>query len=318
MGVTQEPEQSQRPADRRGRRVARWLLLAILALLLTAGGWLGYRYWEELRVLGDESINIMIIGMDIPLEVVTQGELLGDEYPATFSYFGCKADALVVATIHPISKSVRFLALPGEVVVNLPNGDRGQLKDVFAAGGIRGVQGALEELLDVPVHHYALVDYVGFTRLVDAVGGVELSVDHPIRYYDDGQLEYELEQGTHWLCGEEALRYVRYRGDLSSEMARLGRHQKFLTALAERLLEKATIRQLPSWAKSIDELVETDLSWEKGLKLGAILLRQKPLTFEVVLLPVKKDDIGFLPDHQAIQKMKADLFYNPSWSRAED
>ena len=321
MSLAQESQQPQEPRKlnegKVGDRARKLVLIAVVLVLLMAGR-LSYRYWEELRILGDESINVVFIGVDIPFWEQIETEQSQDDYPPAFSQFGYRADALVVGTIHPIRKSIHFLSLPANLLATLPDGNVGQLKDVFAAGGVPATRQALEELLHIPVHHYVLIDYAGFTSLVDTVGGVELFIAEPIRYYHDGQLVFELEEGTHRLDGSEALRYVRYRPGAHSERARLERQQEFLSALGHQLFQTATIGQLPKLARLADDLVETDLQWEEGLKLAGVLLRQKPHELDVTLLPMDEANTECLPDPQAIRELVAQLFHNPAWRKPGD
>ncbi|NMB26000.1 MAG: LCP family protein [Firmicutes bacterium] len=314
MNLAQEPHQPEEQTTKKeGRaRARRVIFLAIVLVLLMASG-LAYRYWTEMRILGDESINIVFIGVDTPFWEQVEAKEGLDSYPAAFSQFGYGADALAIGTINPIDKSMHFVSLPANLLAILPEGNVGQLKDVFAAGGVPATQKALEELLNIPVHHYVLIDYGGFTRLVDTIGGVELFVAEPIRYYDDGELVFELETGTHRLDGAEALKFVRYLPGANSERDRLERQQEFLGALGNQLFHTATLSQLPKLAKLADELVETDLRWEEALQIAGVLLRQKRHSFSVMLLPMDETDSESVPDSQAIRALVDGLFHNPTW-----
>lgn len=314
MNLAQEPHQPEEQATKKARRarVRRIILLAIVLVLLMASG-LAYRYWTETQILGEESINIVLIGVDTPLWEEVEAEDGLDAYPPAFGQFGYGADALAIGTINPLDKSIHIVSLPTSLLAILPGGDAGQLRDVFAAGGVPATQKVLEELLDIPVHHYVIVDYGGFTRLVDTVGGVELFVAEPIRYYDDGEVVFELEAGKHRLNGQEALKYVRYLPGADSERDRLERHKEFLSALGGQLFDTATLSQLPKLARLADELVETDLRWEKALKIAGILLRQKHHSLSVTLLPMDETGEQCVPDAEAIEALAEQLFHNPTW-----
>ncbi|NLK08890.1 MAG: LCP family protein [Firmicutes bacterium] len=312
MDLAQGPhppgEQTQ---ERKGRaKIFKIVLLAVILVLAITGS-LAYRYWwSDAAVLGDESINIVFIGVDTPFWRSAEAETDTKSYPAAFEHFGYQADALVVGTVHPIKKTINFIPLPASLKAQMSDSDMGPLGDVFAAGGVPALQKALSKLLNVPIHHYVLVDYGGFTQLVDSVGGVELSVQEPIRYYDNGQLVFELTEGIHRLNGAEALKYVRYRPGAQAEIRRLVRQMGFLSALGEQILEQTSIFKLPQLIRLTDELVETDLPWETALKIAGLVFRQKQDALDVVLLPMEEVDTDCVPDCEAVREFVDKIFYN--------
>ncbi|NMB46176.1 MAG: hypothetical protein GX998_07150 [Firmicutes bacterium] len=308
MSVAQKPEQPK--ASGRARQV----LLVGLVLVLIVAVWVSYRYWRQLGTLGDESTNIVFIGVDTPIWEQALDE--STDYPSAFQQYGHKADAVFIGTIHPFRQTFHLLALPPDLVVTLPDGSQGRLKAVFAGGGVPAVQQVVEELLKIPIHHYVLVDYDGFTQLVDAIGGVEVDVATPIRYYDEGKLVFELEEGMQRLIGSEALRYVRYRRETESGLRRLERQQEFVIDLIDELLQAASLAQLPKLARYVAELVETNLRWEDGLKMATIILCRQAVGIEVSLLPVEEIEDGCLPDPNSIKEIVGHLFHNPAWHRA--
>ena len=78
------------------------------------------------------------------------------------------------------------------------------------------------------IHYYAQLDYGGFKKMIDLLGGVPVIVDEPMHYDDNwGKLHIHFEPGKHFLNGQKALEYVRYRG-LSGDFGRVLRQQEFL------------------------------------------------------------------------------------------
>jgi len=313
MGTAQRPKRPRKA----GGQTRRKLVFLGLAAVLLAAAWFGYRYWMELVILGDESVNIVFIGVDGSLEEAVQGKGQdGGGRSAAYAQYGQMADAVFVGTIHPATREFHLLGLPPELIVKLPDGSEGELKAVFAAGGVPAVAQVTGELLKVPIHHYVLVDYSGFTELVDAIGGVEVDVKTPIRYYDEGELVFELNEGLQRLLGKEALRYVRYRKASESDLMRLERQRDFIVRLVNEMLNAVTVTQLPTLARYVGELVETDLPWEDGLKMASAVLRRNEKGIDITMLPVKLEDGRCLPDNEGIAVVVAELFHNPSWDKA--
>ncbi len=312
MGAAQKPQQPRKAGGRTRRKV----VIIGLVVLLLAAAWLGYRYWMQLGILGDESVNIVFIGVDAPMEEAVLERDSSGGYTLALGQQGQKADAVFVGTIHPATRKFHLLGLPPELIVTLPDGSEGELRAVFAAGGVPAVEKVAEDLLQIPIHYYVLVDYGGFTELVDAIGGVEVDVKTPIRYYDDGELIFELKEGIQRLLGPEALRYVRYRRGSETDLNRLERQRDFLIQLADEMLQAASIAQLPTLARYVGELVETNLPWEDGIKMASAVLRRNVEGIDVTMLPVEMVEGECLPDPQGIAAVAAQLFYNPSWDKA--
>lgn len=128
----------------------------------------------------------------------------------------------------------------------------------------------IEEILDVDIHYYAKIDFQGFEDVVDALGGITVTVDEAI--YDDyypapagSDTLYEpfyLAAGTQELDGETALKYVRSRHN-TSDFDRAARQQEVLRALKEKATSLGVLTS-PSKIKDTYEAIsrnfETDMS----------------------------------------------------------
>ena len=108
-----------------------------------------------------------------------------------------------------------------------------QWNENYAIGGPGCVIRTLEGNTGVFVDHYAVVDFRGFTQMVDALGGVEVCTSAPI---DDSHTRLQLPAGTHTLDGRQALQYVRVRKSVGdgSDLQRIGRQQAFLASVAQQ------------------------------------------------------------------------------------
>ncbi|NOX44260.1 MAG: LCP family protein [Caldiserica bacterium] len=185
-------------------------------------------------------------------------------------------------------------------------GEWKSLKDIYRDGGLEALVAAVEAIGEVEVHYYAVVDFAGFVDLVDAVGGVEITVDKPIVYEDQSQdLHIRIDPGVRVLDGEEALKYVRYRGS-ESEYDRIARQQKFLLALAERVRSRG-LRALRGLLELGLSRVDTNLTLWDGLYL-ARRLRDLPLAahlFRAVPGRGSSDTEGggLRPDFVALRKL---------------
>lgn len=181
-----------------------------------------------------ENVNVLLIGIG------------GENHPG-----GTLADSIMVASINVRTKHVSLLSIPRDLYVTIPNGGgKDKINAVHAYGErTKGVKGGGPALLKevvatvtgVPIHYFVRVDFEGFTKIIDTVGGVTVTVPKAIndpRYPDKNMKGYDpfsITAGTHKLDGKTALKYVRSR-ESTSDFDRARRQQQVLSALKDKVL----------------------------------------------------------------------------------
>jgi LCP family protein required for cell wall assembly len=133
-----------------------------------------------------------------------------------------------------------------EVVPGAPKGQRGSTLLKETVGGILGI----------PVSYYAMIDMRGFAEIIDAMGGVRVTVEEPIVYgrYREGLLP----AGTRRLNGEEALWYGRSRTD-SDDYVRMGRQKCLLNAVAKQADPVTVVNSFENLATATKRAISTDV-----------------------------------------------------------
>ncbi len=246
-----------------GLRLALWALALIGVFALSAG----VSLFAFLRSLGgreavagsallpeprpEERINVLLLGVD----AVESTE---------------RSDTIMVASLDPLTREAAVLSIPRDTLVNLPGRPgREKIAHAHAYGGPLASLRVVSELLDVPIHYYVKVDFRGFVALVDALGGVTLNVEKPMRYSDPYQnLEIDLQPGLQRLDGDKALQFVRYRQD--GDLNRIRRQQAFLRALADEVFRAGTVLRLPRVVLELSRYVETNMSPEEIMRLARL------------------------------------------------
>ena len=138
--------------------------------------------------------------------------------------------------------TVDAVSLPRDSYVTIPehvssDGDqvperRNKLNAAYAFGGPSLAVATIERSTGVRIDHYLEVDFLGFVRLVDAVGGVD--VCSPVRLRDR-KAGLRLPAGVNHVDGETGLAYVRARNlDARADLGRVERQQRFLAAMVDR------------------------------------------------------------------------------------
>lgn len=165
-------------------------------------------------------------------------------------------DALMLVSLSADASTLTMVSLPRDTVdVPLPDGgtwDR-KINALYAAEGMDALVAAMETLYGVPIDGHLALDMDDFTRLVDAVGGVEVSPDEPLT---DPIVDLDLDAGPQEIDAVTANGYVRTRVD--QDYGRMARQQEVLLGIVERLVAPDSDVDVRMLLEDLESL-ETDL-----------------------------------------------------------
>ncbi len=170
-------------------------------------------------------------------------------------------DTMMVVTYDVKNAHVAVVSVPRDTLVDQPRTVK-KINAAYADGGVEEVQREVSELLGFPVDHYIIVNLRGFRRLVDAIDGVDFYVPVNMDYDDPTQdLHIHLSKGMQHLNGTQALQLVRFRsGYANADLGRIETQQKFLAALAKKLLSWHSVTKMNEFIDIFAQNVKTDLS----------------------------------------------------------
>ena len=267
----------------------------------------------------DERVNILLLGVDaLPWR------------PATLT------DTMMVVSLDPVGRTISMVSLPRDLI-NVPLGDGNvygpKLNSLvsyvddhpkeFDKDGIGMLEQAIGALLGIDIHYYARMEFYGFVQMIDAVGGVDVTVkdgfDDPL--YDGfglGKRGFAIEAGAHHLDGIHALAFARARrGAGESDFTRAGRQQQILVALRDAVTGDggSLLFKVPTLLDAVGDTVVTDLPRDRLPELAAIVdeIGDDAVTRVVIRHPLVKSKStrygsSLVPNVKAIQKVAAALF----------
>jgi LCP family protein required for cell wall assembly len=181
--------------------------------------------------------------------------------------------------------------------VSVPGLGESKINASHSYGGLPLTIQTVESLLGFPFDYYMEVDVQGLTKLVDAVGGVEIDVEKRMRYTDNSQnLHIDLQPGLQHLSGEQAVGYARFRHDAMGDLGRIERQQQFIRALANELLSPEHVARLPKLAGTFVETVNTNMNARDLLSLKRIVEQVGVDGIRMATLPALPDTIH----HQSV------------------
>ena len=208
--------------------------------------------------------------------------------------------------------TVRVVSLPRDSYVTIPahigtDGSavrerRNKLNAAYAFGGPPLTVATIERTTGLHVDHYLEVDFLGFVRLVDAVGGVDVCT--PVRLRDR-KAGLRLPKGTSHVDGETGLAYVRARSlDARADLGRVERQQRFLAAMAHRAMSSEVLldpRALVRFLEAAMSAVRADpgLTEEQLIELGTRLRHVGGGDIQFQTVPVANPSYR-APDGQAV------------------
>ncbi|MFC4858819.1 LCP family protein [Actinophytocola glycyrrhizae] len=199
--------------------------------------------------LGDE--NFLLVGSDTRAGAAAE-EGVGDENTVQ----GARSDTVMIAHIPKSRERVVVVSFPRDLEVNRPACDgwdpkTGELTDeqhpaeqqvkintAYQVGGPKCVTKMVQELSGLAINHFVGIDFHGFKDMVDAVKGVEVCVERPMKDDVLGTVVAEAGKNVR-LSGDQALNFVRARhveGDVTSDYGRIIRQQRFLSSLLRKAM----------------------------------------------------------------------------------
>lgn len=246
---------------------------------------------RPLQGQAEDRINILLLGYG------------GAGHPG-----GGLTDTIMMVSIQPTTHAVVLISLPRDMVVNFGGKKPAEqewrkINYAFDHGGINFAQKKVEEVLDQPIHYYVTVDFDGFRKIIDDVGGLDVLVENGFidREYPDYNYGYQtvsFEQGWQHFDGETALQYARSRhgnhGE-NSDFARSSRQQIILAAVRDELLSAGTILNPGKISSIIGDLgdhLRTNIEIWEMVKLSE--LSQAIDTNNIVSKVVDHSEGGFL------------------------
>lgn len=222
-------------------------------------------------------VNILVVGIDS--RYGDNGELgagTTDEFDTILS------DANLLVHLSADRQSATFMSVPRDLMVDIPECPRSNGTTTYAqfaqfnwsfsfgagtdedlAAGINCTELTLENLTDIDVDGFVLIDFSGFSKLIDTLGGVEVCIDD---YIIDPTTGLDLQAGCHELNGEMGLKFARVRKEINietgrprdgSDIVRIGRQQQLLGAMVAQVLDSNMFTDLPKLYTFVQEAMQT-------------------------------------------------------------
>jgi LCP family protein required for cell wall assembly len=265
----------QGPGRPRHRRLRRFLVIGLAVVLVVAACalLLGWRYVSHMVRNGARPVhnlaptgagkptNFLMVGSD-SRDGLSQQQL---SQAATRKVAGGRTDTIILVHVSPGQKKAVMVSIPRDLKVNIPGHGQDKINAAYAFGGPDLLVKTIADNFGVPVNHYVEVDFAGFLKVVDALGGVRLCNNSGHRL-DDSFANLHMAPGCQNMNGAQALAFVRAR-HIDSDFGRIGRQQQFLRAVMGKVSAKGNLLNLPK-LMSLASMVSRDVKTDDTLRTG--------------------------------------------------
>ncbi|MGW1985291.1 LCP family protein [Streptomyces collinus] len=272
-----------RPAPNWRRRI-KWTAITLASVLIVTS--VATYFWADSKLHRDVDLskvidrpdagsgtNYLIVGSDSRKGMTAEDK----KKLHTGSAPGQRTDSMMI--LHVGGNGDTLLSLPRDSDVEIPSykgstsgkvypgtGRRTKLNAAYAEDGPTLLVRTIEYNTGLHIDHYVEIGFGGFAKIVDAVGGVEITIDKGFKDKDSGA---DFKSGKQTLNGEEALAFVRTRHAFAAQdLQRTKNQQKFLAALAHQVATPSTVLNpftfYPTMGAGLDSLtVDKDMGlWD--------------------------------------------------------
>lgn len=221
---------------------------------------------------GATRVNILFMGLDERDWIEGQG--------------APRSDTMILFTVDPLSKTAGMISIPRDLWVNIPGFGYSRINTAYSSGEGNKLPGGgpglamktVEQFLGVPIQYYAQVDFKSFEEAIDAMGGLEMCVDEPLRVSVIGKENKQLfRAGCRVHPGYMVLAYARTRKTEGGDIDRANRQQQVILALRDQVFSPENFPHMVSIAPKVyreaSAGLRTNMSFDDAMRLGTLMTK---------------------------------------------
>jgi LCP family protein required for cell wall assembly len=279
----------QPPPPRRSgwRLVGRIVLWLVIALVMVATAFAGGLYlWahESVAKVSAHSVDVKSaqqrLDLPPPPNQAAIALVLGYDHRAGEGNSPSRSDTMMLLRDDPGTKTISMLSFPRDmsVPIHCPGHSvfTSKINSAYATCGSKGAVETVKSLTGLPVNYLITVNFRGFKKIVNQLGGVWIDVDR--RYFNNnrglgpgfGYAKINLQPGYQRLTGGSALDFVRFR-HTDSDLYRVARQQLFVQAMKEQFRRNFSVFKVPKIVGAITHNVEVGAGGGKTPSLTTVL-----------------------------------------------
>lgn len=230
----------------------------------------------RLPAQSDKTVNILLLGID------DRG-----------MDFKGRTDSIIVVTLDFKNKTTRLTSIMRDSYVDIPGKGYSKINEAYAYGGPELLVRTLKYNLNIDLEHYALIDFYGFQKVVDLLGGISVEVkpyevDELNNYIKQGPQNYLSGAGVHNLNGDQTLAYTSIRFVGNGDYERTERQRKVISLIIDKVRGMG-VKGGADMVKQMYPYVRSDISIGDMLAYGYSYSRAEGMKIESLRLPANGD-----------------------------
>jgi LCP family protein required for cell wall assembly len=272
--------------------------LSALVLLLAGTSWALASYINDAvkRVSAGTAggtsgpLNVLVAGVDLRTGLTrAQERELHVGHDVSFN-----SDTMMLIHVSADRSRVMVVSLPRDSWVDIPGHGMNKINAAFGLGGPRLMVATVEHATGLTINHYVEVNFLGFVKVIDALGGVDICLPRAVH---DRYSGLRMPAGVHHVNGITALRYARDRHSFAaSDLARIDHQQSLLSSLLREAISSRTLAdplRLSQFLRATLSVIKVDQSLNvtaladqlRGITLGDVRFLTVPLANANYLTP---------------------------------
>ena len=194
-----------------------------------------------------DPVNIVLLGVD------------------KLDHFSGNTDVIVLVSLRPEHRNALVLSVPRDLCIGACDSWSSRINYVFASEGPAALLQALSDMTGIAVDRYAAVNFDGFERIIDILGGAVITADRAFSerfFFPDGTSDVlVLREGENHVSGRQALMFSRSRKfDPAGDYARICRQQQVLASLKSSAMSPSSILAVPAILREVRDSIVTNLT----------------------------------------------------------
>ncbi len=239
---------------------------AVLVALILGGAGAAFAYMayldNQMNGLDSEAAESLVATDNAtdPFYMLLIGVDKSEARESSGNWGGYRTDSMILTRVDPQNKTVTMISIARDLKTDMGSHGTQKINAAYTFDGPAGAIKVVSELAGVPISHYAEIDFDAFKEVVDALGGVEVTVAMDI---DDSHVDDKIKAGTQTLNGSQALSLCRSRhtydkvGD--GDALRTANQRMVLSAIMKKVVS-SDIATMMSTVNTMVGYVTTDMS----------------------------------------------------------
>ena len=249
------------------------------------------------------AVNYLLVGSDTR-EGLSKAELKELRVGSVATAAGKRSDTMLLVHISKARDKAVLISIPRDSFALIPAytnkagkvtpARHSKINSAFNWGGAPLLIQTIEEMTQLKIDHYVEINFAGFARVVDALGGIEVCTKKDI---DDPKSHLVLAAGVHTLNGIESLKYVRTREfDGMGDIGRMQRQQAFMSSVLKKATSAGVLLNpitMTSFINSSLDAVTTDVGLQSAELISLAKGMKSLATSNIRTLTVPLSDLNY-------------------------